>query len=486
MGPQATFFTIDPDVPYFGNSLLYIVSKSIGFNVHPGTPTIILTSLALMPLRLFVHFVIETPFVSWVFNNLFFTVHYIRYFQTLLLSLSVGIFLLAIYNSTNSKLMLIISWLSIFTFSSFSYFGVTIVPETLSFFFISLWLLAFSYFAKSKSPLVFILMSLIAGVAVGNKFTNVPLAFITFLLTVTIPNLSLKQKALNLSLSIFVFIIMFLISTWPIRHTYPGMFAWITRLASTTGVQGSGKKAIFDFASYSLSVRTLINRERIPFYIVIVTFLSVLYNQKIKKNRFITPLNIMVVGVFFSLIVFSKYNLSYYQLANYAIVIYIAAVILNSLPKTLKISLVVLLLFPVIANISSFYTSISTSSQKTIVLEEFVKSNPPERGTVWSWGRSSDFSILWIRDWTGGRIFGDNIADKKGNLYELNTNFEYVTTPDNNIEELFSACWDKLYLLESSLESFLLKYPQYNSSYILISGTDDMALVTSTHCLSKD
>ena len=329
-------------------------------------------------------------------------------------------------------------------------------------------------------------MSLIAGVAVGNKFTNTPLAFITFLLTFTIPNFNLKQKTLNLLFLIFVFISMFLASTWPIRHTYSGMFAWITRLASTAGVQGSGKKAIFDRASYTLSAKTLINRENIPFFVTMVTFLSVLFNQIIRKNKLVTPINIMAIGVFFSLIVFSKYSLSYYHLANYIIVVYIAAVILKSLPNVLKAFLIVLLLFPVTVNISSFYSTILTSSQKSIVLEEFVESNPSEQGTVWSWGRSSDFSTLWVRDWTGGGVFGDNIANKKGNMYELNTNFEYVTTPNNNVEKIFDVCWDKMYLLESSLKSFLLKYPQYNSSYTLIPGTDDMAVVTSAHCLLKD
>jgi len=486
MGKYATFFTIDPDVPYLGNSLLYIISRTIGFNTHPGTPTILLHSLVLLPIRFYTHFIIGIPFITWVFQNMYSLFHYVRYFQSLLLSVSMAIFLLSIYNNTKSKLSTIFAFLALLTFSSFPYFGITITPETLSFFLVSLWLLIFSYYQKSHSPFIFILLPLVAGVALANKLTNLPVVLVSFLLAFTLPNMNTRQKILNLVLSVFLVGVMFLVSTWPIRQTYAGMFKWVNVLATTSGVQGSGEKTIFNLDTYTQSFKMLISREKVPFYIVISTFLFILSNRFIRKDKLISPINSMFLGVSMTFIIFSKYYLSYYQLANYLIAIYILADRSNTLPKVIKIIASIILISAVVNNILSFYSIVLNSSQKADVIEQYIKSNPSEHGTVWLWGRSKDFAILWARDWTGGWVFGDRLKSERDNLYELSTNFEKITTSENYAVDLFDRCWDHLYIIKSALAPFLQKYPQYTISYKDISGSDDIVLITSSHCRLRD
>ncbi|HBP39648.1 hypothetical protein A2595_03510 [Candidatus Woesebacteria bacterium RIFOXYD1_FULL_31_53] len=477
MGPLSTFFTIDPDVPYLGNSLQYIVSDTIGFNTHPGTPTIILHSYALLPLRIFTHFVIRVSFIDWVYQNIYGVFHYIRYFQSLLLAISVGIFLISIYKSTRSILLITFAWLALFTFSSFPHFGITIVPETLSFLFVSVWLFVFSFFQKNRSPFIFILLSLIAGASLANKFTNLPLVVISFMLPATLPNLNIKQKVLNSLLSVLIVIFAFIVFTWPIRQNYVGMFRWVNTLATTVGVQGSGEKTFFNIDAYTLSVKMLVSREKVPSFVVLAMFLLTLLNLAFKKDKQISPQLIMLLGVTITIFIFSKYYLSYYQLTNYLIVIYLLSYNLRDKNKLLTIIGVLTLIMPVVVNIKSFYSSAVRSSDKAKAIENYVYSNPSKNGTVWLWGRSKDFAIIWIRDWTGGWVFGNKLVNN--NLYELSTNLEKISTPEGSSVGLFDRCWDKLYILESSAKIFIDKYPQYKNKYKLVSGTDDIGLIES-------
>jgi hypothetical protein len=94
-GLDRVFYSIDPDVVYTANALLYIKSGFVSYFDHPGTPAIVLISYFLIPFRAYAKFVQHTPFVSWIFGNYALTFFYLRMMQSVLLF----IYLLVIFFS---------------------------------------------------------------------------------------------------------------------------------------------------------------------------------------------------------------------------------------------------------------------------------------------------------------------------------------------------------------------------------------------------
>src|SRR3989344_3727571 len=96
-GVSGVFYTVDPDVQYLSNSFSFIEKGQIQYDVHPGTPTIMLHAFALWPLRIYVKLIENMPFMTWVFRNISLTYFYIRVFQALWLGFAMSLFLSAIY-----------------------------------------------------------------------------------------------------------------------------------------------------------------------------------------------------------------------------------------------------------------------------------------------------------------------------------------------------------------------------------------------------
>jgi len=262
------------------------------------------------------------------------------------------------------------------------------------------------------------------------------------------------------------------------------MFSWVKLLITTPNVHGGGNVAIFDFKIYLNSINTLIDKDKIPFYIVIISSISVIVLVLRKKINVISPIFFAAFITVCSLAVFSKYSLSHYQLVNYTLMVYLAIYGLRKLPILIKLFLIAFLLLVAFVNFKSYYSNVMVSAHKEYVLEDFIKSNPPKKATLWLWGRSKDFSTLWVLDRTQGVIFRKQLAGSKPKIFELNSNMEDVWFAQRQ-GKLFDICWDQLYLQESSIETFFRKYPNTNMHYEKLEGTDDMYLVTSNHCINN-
>lgn len=480
VGVQGTFYTTDADVGYVSNALRYIVTHSILYNSHPGIPSIVLFSQALLPLRIYTQF-IKVDFISWVFLNMASVYHYLRYFMVMLFSLSTGLFLFTIYKNSKSSLTVILACLSLWAYGYFPRMAAYLGPETLSFFLASLWLLTFSIFYKSKSLTLLTIMSAISGVAFANKFTNLALVLTTLLLAYTVPKQKIQQRIFNILTQALVVTLAFVASTLPILSSYNTLFGWVKFLATTTDVHGGGKIALFDLNTYLISVNALIDRDRIPFYIIIITSISVFLAMFRRKIRIMSPIAMVFFGTWFSILVFSKYNLGHYQFVNFIIIVYLASLTLGYISKPVKLILSVLLILPAVTNFNSYYSEVMVAARKEIVLENFIVNNPPKNATVWLWGRSEDFARLWSVNWTGGTIFRRDLANTKPKLLELHPNLEDIWEK-NREQKLFDFCWDQLYMQKIALEPFLLRYSDRNLKYQKLDDTDDMYLITSDHC----
>lgn len=483
-GQLSTFYSTDPDVHYLSNALTYIQFGKITYNSHPGTPAIVLIANLLLPLRVYSRIALHTPFVDWSFSNINLIYHYVRLSSSVLLGFSMCIFLAAVYKMTRSLIAACISVIALFTYTAFPYIGSTISAENTLFFLTSAWLWIFVHYLKLHSKFALILLIIIAAIAMATKFTSIPLAIASFLIFAGSFNSYKKKTAVNLLRIGLLFILVFVISTWPIRSTYPQMILWFSSLATTSETHGGGTKAIFNLASYISSVSGLRIKEIWAASIsltAVVGFTMLLVRRRYEQSR---SLVILVVSTIFSILVIAKYPLSHYQIVTFALVVFIASLSISLLPKFVQAALIIIFIFPAISNIQNSYITIAQASAKTKVLEKYIQNHPPLKATVWVWGRSKDYALLWSRDWGNG-LYSKQLIKYRPNLLELESNLDYVNIDGHTREQLFKVCWDQLYLPETVVPVFLSKYPQHSVKHLLLANTDDMAIIESDHCLTK-
>lgn len=480
-GPKGVFYTIDPDVQYLSNSFSYVEKGQIQYDGHPGTPTIILHAYALWPLRLYVKLATGTSFMTWVFQHADVTYFYIRVFQSLWLGLAILVYFGAIRRYTKSVAACLFAWAGLFVYSTFPYFGSTIVPETTSFFIAAVWLLVFSAYSKSIPASRVFLLAAISGLALANKFSNITLVFLSLALVRFIPKVGFAKRLKILLGAALLTVAVFIVSTWPIRSTYPNMFRWVSVLASTTGTHGGGEKAIFDLTAYLKSASALFHQDYWPTWIIIATLVWLIASFVRRGRKVISPLTAVFFFAVGGIIIFAKFPLSHYQLVNYVLTLFVASVLLTRMSKLLAIVLPIVLLPMVFTNLR-YYTQSSTKAMaNTARLEEFVQQHPAAKGTLWEWGRAKDFSFLWGRDWAYG-VFEKELTHYRPDLFSLSSDFEKIKVNNRRLDDVFAVCWDKFYVQTVSAKTFMAKYSDRSLKYSLLPGIDDISIIESNHC----
>lgn len=480
-GPAASFYTIDPDVQYLSNSFSYIEKHQIQYDVHPGIPTIILHAWAMLPLRIYAKLVARTPFITWVLFNAEAAYYYVRIFQSIWLSLGMFVFLWSIFRFTKSTLMLITAWLGMFVYTVFPYFGSTIVPETTSFLLTAVWLMFFVKSYKSVSARSCLWLSIIAGLAVANKFSNLTLVPITALLVWYIPKMKIKKRIVGSFLSILVVVATFVVATWPIRRTYLNLWRWISVLASTTGTHGGGERAIFDLTAFLASASSLIQREWWPTVVMAVTLVLLLIIIFRGKIRPMGQLSILVFVTLVTTVIFAKFPLSHYQLTNYTLIVFALASLLAHSPRLITLVLMTVLIPAVSNNLNNYRQISSMAMDQAVRLERYVGENPSSSGTLWEWARVKDFSFLWGRDWAHG-IFDKELSRYRPGLLAITSDLEKIKVNNRELRNVFDVCWDKFYIQTATAEKFMARYASRPLKYSLLPGINDIALIESDHC----
>lgn len=480
-GISGVFYTIDPDVQYLSNSFSYIEKGKIQYDVHPGTPTIMLHAFSLWPVRMYSKLIRHQPFMTWNFNNIGWTYYYVRVFQALWLGLAVGLLLTAIYVFSGSLKMLTSAWLALFTYTVFPYFGSTIVPETTSLFLVALWLLMFSI-KKEKITLIDVLvLSIVSGVAIANKFSNLSMLPITVLLVIYIPNLNLKKRFKYVMVSILTIIATFFVATWPIKSSYLGLLNWISVLASTTGTHGGGKKAVFDLPSYLASSSSLVGREWWPVLVVIATLcvlLATLVRGRIKIKDSIVMIGLMSL---ISAVVYAKFPLSHYQVINFVMIIFVGSVMMSKGSRLLALITFTILLSPASINLINYGRTSLMMMNKAAILERYVDGHPSQKGVLWEWARNKDFSFLWGRDWAYG-VFDKELNLYRPNLLAITSDMNKIKVNNRVWKDVFEVCWNQFYVQSVTAPSFMTRYADKNLKYSAIPQVEDLGLIESDHC----
>jgi len=481
---SGVFFNFEPDIVYVANAISYTQTHQIKYNGHPATPTIWLISQSFLPLRFYAKFIAHVPFVRWTILNQSFLYLYERILQAIILGLATTLFLSVIKKATRSKLSVLFAWTALFTFRPFLYLGSVIASEATSFLILSVWFWIFSLFIVKQKQSYLALLSFLAGLATANKFTNLFYIVISLGLVITTTS-SVKLTFRKISKGGILTSLGFIFGTWPIRHSYPSLFKWVARLATTSSLHGAGNSSLFDFPVYLNSAKTLLFKETWPAIISLIFFLFLFYKLSRRQIKIFSPLTIASISSLLGILIFAKYPLSHYQLPNYILIIFVFCLLLKSVKQQLiLIIMVTILFFGVKQNLTVHYDRLSTDISGTINMEKHILQNPSKTATLWEFGSVRDYTLIHSRDWIGG-VYSDELHQLRPDLLSLTTDLKYVKTTTNKLLPVFQICWDKLYIQQAVVPNFTKLYPNQPLEISLINNSQprNMALIKSDHCL---
>jgi hypothetical protein len=359
-GIKNTFFlSIDPDIVYITNALLYTKYAIISYVDHPGTPSIMLLYYLFFPLRIYAKYFLHTGFIEWSFDNFGLLTYLCRFFELLVFCSSLFIFLKSISTFIKSNLLIIFAWVSIFVLLGFDW-GVRVVPENFSFFLTAIWLLIFTKFIKSRSYILNIILVILSGFAVANKLTGIFLAVCSVTLPLFGKKLKLDQKFFKLETNIVLFLGSFYLGILPaVRHlTY--IKSWIRSLFEHAGTHATGVAAVFDWPSYSGSVISLLTSHPFVFIYIGLSIVLVIWLLVKKKIRFTDPILYVFLITFLGILIFAKYPIIHYFFVNSILIVFCTTYFLTKINfKFLKYIIGILIIMAVMNLIS--FTNITSN-----------------------------------------------------------------------------------------------------------------------------
>ncbi|MBX9769450.1 MAG: hypothetical protein K2X47_19395, partial [Bdellovibrionales bacterium] len=195
-GIEAIHFTQDPDMAYLGNGLNFIQTRRIHFILHPGVPTQVLIAAINLPFFLYSK-VVGVGFEEWIYQNFDSILYYNRVIQSLILSMSIGLWLVALWKMTKSASALLLAWCFLFVYRELPTYGMAIMNENTGFLILSIWLLVLVNIVNEAShsrKLSSFFLIAISAVGFSNKFTNIFMPMISFLLPQLLKSGNSKER----------------------------------------------------------------------------------------------------------------------------------------------------------------------------------------------------------------------------------------------------------------------------------------------------
>lgn len=485
-GTKATFFTVEPDIAYISSAIHYLETGTINYHDHPATPSILLIAICLLPFKVWVYINESSSFLDWSIIHQSTIYFYVRVIYSIVLASGLILFSAVIKAATKSNLASLFSLLSLFSYSYFGYLGVSVASETISLFLIGLWLYIFSIHNRRPLARNIYLLSLISGLLVANKFTNLTYLLATLVLVLTLKSINRRLLFVSWVKVLVISGISFLVSTWPIRSNYIRLFSWSYRLTTRYGPHGDGPNVLFDPNVNFMSIKLLWQNETWPIILMIISLvaLAYLFCQKKFRNEML-PLLLVYVSTIIVALAFSKHSLSRYQLTNFIIIVYIASLLLNYYDFKLRCLILTLTIIAFTSTINLYYRNITQAVFEASQIQTFMDSHPVKMARVWEYGYSLDFSYINTPEWYG-EDYTEVLRRLRPNLYALAADLKQVNT-DSGYQDLFNVCWDQLYLQRSSLAQFLSVNSQRTFQVTPIPYTLSlpMILIESKHCANN-
>lgn len=482
-GERGVFFSIDPDVVYVANALLYIKKGVIYMYVHPGTPAIRLIAQTLLPLRIYAKFVARTPFVDWVFINYSLVLYYLRMIMSLLLFISLYISFNAIFFITKKTISAFLLALGLLSYGAFYYLGVSISPDPFSFFTVSVWLSILTLYLSKENDLYLSFLFLVAGVSLAARATNIFLIPATGLLVLLENSFQISKRVTRLLKLSSCTAVGFIIGLWPLSRTVISDLTQTFIYGSSTGVHGSGSQTLYKLSDYITSAKSFLDRDFVAtlifLLIALLAFVS-LFSTKTKFRKISAIILIFVIGAF----AFAKFSLPHYQITNYYVVVFLGILLLSKYYKAIYLIAVPVLLITILPLTKNYLQTVSLAEDNSAYLENFIKDHPSRSATVWEWSRTKEFSYLWTRNYSSG-IFDEQLSRLRPGLFQLILDQDKIRINNSLDKEIFDVCWDKMYIQQPSLETFLKLHPEFGNSVQKVPN-GNMFLIESNHCQTTE
>lgn len=358
-GLKTTFFlSIDPDIVYITNSLLYTKYAIISYVDHPGTPSIMFLYYLFFPFRFFAKYFLHIGFIQWSFDNFGFLTYFCRFSELVVFCSSIFLFLKSVMVYTKSKLLIVFAWISILVFLGFDW-GIRVVPENQTFFLTAVWLWVFTKFIKSRKYILNIILVILSGFVVANKLTGIFLAICSVTLFLFERRLKLDQKFFKLETNIVLFLASFYLGILPaVRHlTY--IQNWTKSLFEHSGIHGTGALSVFDWQIYSTSVIFLITNHPFIFTYIGLTAIFAIWLLIKKKIHFNDPILCVFFITLMGTIIFAKYPVIHYFFVNSILIVFCSTYFLTKISQKFTKYIVALLAMVIVINFASYVKSVS-------------------------------------------------------------------------------------------------------------------------------
>lgn len=458
-GVSGAFYVMDPDVVYVANALSYIQTNQIHYFDHPGTPTIVLISLAFSPLRVFTKLILHTSFIKWSFVNFDFLMLYARVFQVAIFTLAIYMFLIEIEALNKKVWSVLLGWGAILAYENLLHFGSVVGPENTLFFVYSVWLMFFTRLLNKYTNKNAFFITIVSGIAMAIKFTSGLLLVVSLIVILFNQRLNVKLFIARLLFSVGSFALGLILGILPIIKNYNSLISWAIRLLTFSQVHGSGKNVIFDSTEYIKSIKGLYFSDQFSVSILLLLIASWIFSVNKSKT-----INLILITDIIFIFIFAKFPLNHYQIINYLMAVTLLIIISKTWNKLAKVFVLSAILSFAIFRLSVYSVNINKLIVFTKKLENFIQNNNSNVGTLWYFGEAKDFAVLWSRVWAGN-LFNRELNTLRPDLVD------YSSIPK---DKLFSVCWDSFYFKKTSLSEIEPFFVGMDYSIKPILGTNEM------------
>jgi hypothetical protein len=227
-------------------------------------------------------------------------------------------------------------------------------------------------------------------------------------------------------------------------------------------LHGGGSGKLLNIELYVNSLKTFLLRDPVYSYsIIFIVVFVFLYRRKTRKD-----IIILTLLFFFGTLLFAKFPLAHYQIANYQLLIFIFTGIYSQFSNKIKILILIPLFYCGLKTFNNYKIALVSEMQEVVVFEKFVKTNIAQGATFYDWARSEDFAKLWVNSYSSGLF--------DGQLQKLKI---YLYTPKLDLP---SFCGDILYLQESTLVNSDLQKEDFEIKKI--NGSQDLYQLKAKNC----
>lgn len=480
-GLDKVFYSVDPEVMYVANALLFIKNGLISYADHPGTPAIVFISYSLIPFRFIAKYIEHSSFITFIFNNLSFIFIYLRILQSGVIFVSLLLAGFGLRLLTKSILPVLLLFLMLLSFSTFYFAGTAISAEPLTYLIISFWLLLLTLYLKDSRNKYLIGLCFLAGFSFANRATNlftVPASLVLILFS----QKTWMKKFFMGFISLAVSYGGFLVGIMPLRRNPVTVFEGVFKFANSTGIHLTGEHKLFDLQTYISSVNILLKSDSIAAMILlsglVLAIISLVVGRRVQKI-----LSLLVIIFSIAVLIYAKFPMSHYQNANYFIISFVTAILAYNLSKKLCLILILVLLFFFTPVAERYINEVTGLQNHYYSIEESVKNNPSKFATVWDWWSSRDFAYLWIRDYSIG-LFDEELSALPVKIYQLDSPLVKIETSYYEEKDIFDVCWDRMYVQQISLDRLTKMYPKIQNMVQEVPNTN-LYLISSSHCRTK-